>query len=67
MSDRHPQTIANERHAIDQLHQMCMESLSPEVFEAWETVRERLIITRNLTPTPSQPPKMTQSVDETPL
>jgi len=31
-----------EREIIDQVNKMCIESLSPEVFEKWEEVKRNL-------------------------
>lgn len=35
-----------ERQIIKKVHEMCIESLSPEVFEKWEEVKKNLEKTR---------------------
>lgn len=48
--EKHPQTIANEQYIISRVHEMCEESLSPEVFEMWEAVKQQIESNRHLTP-----------------
>jgi len=31
-----------EKETIDKIHAMCVESLSPELFEQWEVIKESL-------------------------
>lgn len=35
-----------EHASIDIMHEMCIESLPPDLFEQWESVKEALLTTR---------------------
>ena len=36
----------NDKHILDSVHHMCIESLSPDMFKIWENIKNILIDTR---------------------
>lgn len=47
MSDKPIPQPEQERYLLDSIHDMCVESLPPELFKKWEEVRIALIENRS--------------------